>query len=209
VEGQRPRGRASAGTLVSVIHRHSHTCRSIIFESISLLSLMMCYHVPRMVMRAREQVPVSGGHGRVLALATLSDDSIHVLMSGPLTLHSYFPQRGSGGYHRSVLIDLEDFLPTYEVPDSTLQMVPMIGLHQIVVFAPTRNMLVVIAFDKLDEPSEDGMRTAPETVPTARASAFLLQAPNARTSHAYAYAMPIAHATKCAYRCKCQCLHHH
>jgi hypothetical protein len=83
---------------------------------------------------------------RSLSLAVLSDDSVHVLTSSYLTLSSFFP-RTAGGYHKHISIDIEDFLPLYEIPEDSLQMLSLTNRNTIVIWAPTHNLMLLIKFD--------------------------------------------------------------
>ena len=124
---------------------------------------------------------------RPLSLAVLGDDSVHVLTSSYLCLNSYFP-RASGGYHKVISIELEDFLPLYEIPEDTLQMVALPAINTLTIFAPSHNMLLLIAFT---HPQKEGAATATTAAgslgsaaasspaPKATASVIALQAPAA------------------------------
>jgi hypothetical protein len=126
------------------------------------------------------QVPLSSTVSRPLALSTLADDSIHVLVSNYLCLNSYFP-RSVGGYHKYVTIDLEDFLPMYEIDEETVQMISMPHLQQLIIFAPSHNMLLVVGFEKTDATVEEAAKAGAQPLPRCTVSVVALQPPNSNS----------------------------
>lgn len=78
---------------------------------------------------------------RSLGMVSLPDDSLHVVTNSPLTLYSF--SKGSA-YRKYSMIQLEDYLPLYQVDEDSLRIVALPSLNSILVHAASHNIALIV-----------------------------------------------------------------